>query len=419
MESKIYYPKSGAVQGKVNVIGSKSISQRAVWSAMLSEETSILNNLSNCDDVKAALNIAQKLGAKIEQRENQTTILGIQNYIDRKYHNLKLDCLESGFCLRSILPIAASNGSDIKVGGASSLFKRSIGREIELFSQYLDYSTTDYNYSIMSSLKPGKYFIESPDSSQLVSGLLYALPLLDADSILQISNPVSLPYLALTVDILRTFGINITTTDYKHYQIPGNQKYKAVELNIEGDYSAAAFFAVAAAISGSIELQNLNLNSKQGDLEIFQVLMSVGADIHYTDNSIIVSRSKLSSFNYDATNTPDLFPPLVALATQCEGISIIKGVHRLLEKESNRRDALVSQFRKLNAEIYFENDNMYIHGSKLYGAEVDSYNDHRIAMALSVAALRTEGTITLKNPSCITKSYPEFYNILETLVEDK
>ncbi len=415
MGSNQYIATNGRAHGTIDIIGSKSISQRAIWAATLANGTSEILNYSSCQDVNTLLDIIVKLGAEVETSPNKILITGITNYVDRDYNNLLVYCNESGFCLRSALPILAANGSYIMISGKQSLMTRNIGKEINEIGYCVNYINTEYKYSIVDALKPEILNFENPDSSQLISGLLYALPLLKYESIIKINNPVSMPYIKMTIDVLKSFNINIESKLSTEYYISGSQKYIPTKYIVEGDFSGAAFFAVAAAISGELELYNISITSIQGDKSILKILKSVGADVVSTENSIIIKRNKLLAFKYDATHTPDLFPPLIVLACNCDGISSIKGVNRLLEKESNRRDALITEFSKLGAKIKYMGDEMIIEGTLLSGAEVDSNNDHRIAMALAISALNSRGNVLINNADSVNKSYPDFYKQLELI----
>ncbi len=414
MTNNIYIAKPGKIKGRVDVIGSKSITQRVFLAAALASGRSEIHNPSFCDDSIAVLNIIQKLGADVRKEGNTVYVNGINNYNTKRYDDISLDCLESGFTLRSILPILAVNGSNFIVSGKDTLIRRHIGNEYQLLNDYIKYNTTEHTYSIHKKLDLSSIELINPDSSQMISGLLISLPLLNHDSTITIINPKSKPYIDLTVNILAKFGIQITGNNTV-YNISGKQEYIPKYIDIEGDMSGAAFFGVGAAISGILVLNNLKKNSKQGDKNIFDILSSAGARVDITDNIFTISSSKLKSFKYDATNTPDLFPPLVALAINCDGISEIKGIGRLSQKESNRKETLMSEFTKLGATIWCEGDSMFVKDSVLKAGIVDSHNDHRIAMALSVAALNAEGDVIINQADCVNKSYPGFYNILESV----
>lgn len=405
----------GIIDGTLSVIGSKSLTQRALWAAALSDGTSVIRNASVCDDAIAVANMIKQIGAEVTVDKNSYHVKGISGYKTRKYKDVTIDCKESGFCLRTSLAILSLNGSDFKITGKPSLMRRSIGNEIKCLHNVISYDSTENIYTMINSLKPGDYTIDSPESSQLISGLFYAFPLLEKESRITIKNPVSIPYLNMTINVLKAYNININKLSDTEYNISPLQRYKSIDFSIEGDMSGAAFFAVAGAIAGKIILKNLDRNSWQGDKKIFDVIAESGASIQYTDNNITIETSNLSNFKYDATDTPDLFPPLVALACNCDGVSEIKGVSRLAEKESNRRDALISEFSKLGAEIWYDKDTMYIKKSKLKSGTVESHNDHRIAMAISVAALKAEGDIYINDPDCVNKSYPNYYYILESI----
>ncbi len=415
MQNNVYVATPGRIEGSVDVIGSKSITQRALLASALAEGLSEIKNPSLCDDVLAVIDAIKLLGAEVVYSNNTLYINGVIDYNIKSYNNININCRESGFTLRSLLPILAANGSNFNIDGQESLINRAIGKEINVLEHCIEYNNTEKYYSITKKLQPGNFIIENPDSSQLISGFIMALPLLENDSVISIKNAVSIPYINLTINILKHYGIKIISNNNTEYIISSKQKYLNNNLTVEGDISGAAFFAVAGAISGKITLSNINMNSNQGDKAIFGILESCGAKVIYTNNSISIDSGYLQSFQYDASDTPDLFPPLVALACNCEGISEIQGANRLKEKESNRRDALISEFSKIGAKLWYKNDTMYIAHSEIKGTTVESHNDHRIAMALSIAALNSSADILIENANCVNKSYPNYYDILETI----
>ena len=252
-------------------------------------------------------------------------------------------------------------------------------------------------------------------SSQLLTGLLMALPLHNEDTELYVHNLKSKPYIDLTGNILNQFDIKINHRNYEWFYIEGNQKYSPVNADTEGDWSGAAFLVVAAAIAGNLKINKIDINSAQGDKAIVEVAKIAGAKLEYFDYGISVTKNNLQAFEYDATDTPDLFPPLVALAVYCKGKSVIHGVHRLKHKESNRALTLKTEFEKIGAKIIIEDNKMIIEGSKITGNKVSSHNDHRIAMALAIAGLQAEGEMIIEGSEAVAKSWPDFFEDLESI----
>ena len=266
---------------------------------------------------------------------------------------------------------------------------------------------------INGPLKGGRVKIDGSVSSQFLTGLLISLPVVAADSEINVENLKSKPYIDLTIEILKKFGIHIEHQDYHRFFILGGQKYRPAEFKIEGDFSGAAFLLVAGALYGRIGVTGLNLNSCQADRAILDLLKQSGAQIEFSSDEIRVANSDLRAFACDATHFPDLFPPLVALAAGCKGLSRITGAGRLLYKESDRAAVLKTEFGRLGIDIQIEGDTMLIPGSRIRGGLVEAHNDHRIAMALTVAGLGADQPVTIDGAECVAKSYPEFFNDLK------
>jgi 3-phosphoshikimate 1-carboxyvinyltransferase len=242
-----------------------------------------------------------------------------------------------------------------------------------------------------------------------------ALPLAEKDSEIKVKNLKSKPYIDMTIQILNLFGITIHNDDYKVFKVPGKQKYKSYNYTVESDWSGGAFLLVAGAINGDLSVTGLNPVSWQSDMAILKVLEQSGADIKIGQESIEIKKSKLKAFDFDSTESPDLFPPLVALASYCEGTSTIKGVSRLIHKESDRATALREEFGKMGINIVIKDDMMTITGGKPAGAHVESHDDHRIAMAVAVAALGASDRVFIHDSQCIAKSYPGFFDDMRHL----
>ena len=366
------------VSGKITPPSSKSMLQRSIAASYLSNtETTLIYN-STCDDSDVVFRIVKNL------KSDTVT---------------ELNFGESGLALRMFTPILALQDKKFKIITEGTLKGRPV-------------------IDIEKPLRGGIYDIDGSVSSQFLTGLLMALPLAKKDSVINVKDLKSKPYIDMTLEVLKSFGIEILNKNYEKFIIKGDQSYSAEKIVIENDWSSASNFIVAGAIAGSIEIHGLNFDSFQPDKNILDIVKTVGAKVKRKADSIIVSKNKLKSFIYNATDSPDLFPPLVVLASACDGKSRIKGALRLKYKESNRADVLVKEFRKLGVNISVSGDEMIIEGGNVIGGEIDSYNDHRIAMAGAIAGLISEKGVTIKNAECVNKSYRSFFKDLEEIMEN-
>ncbi len=401
------------VVGDVNAPPSKSMTQRAIAAALLTNGVTTVLNPSGCDDSLDALNMASLLGAEIQSEGKGLKIRG-----SGRPRGKTLNCGESGLAIRMFSPIAALNDEEITLTGKGSLIKRPMSMIEEALSQLGVKCSTREGFLpliVRGPLKAGKCEIDGSVSSQLLTGLLMALPILENDSEIHVKNLKSKPYIDMTLQVLDEFGITIQNNNYTLFKIKGNQKYIPTEFTIEGDWSGGALLLAAGAINGELTVCGLHPDSRQSDKAILTVLDLAGVKMSIKENSVRVVKSDMKAFNFDATESPDLFPPLVALAAYCNGTSIIKGVSRLVHKESNRASALKEEFHKMNIRVELSGDNMLITGGKVGSAVVDSHNDHRITMAASIAALGASGRITIRDYQCIAKSYPSFFDDLKQI----
>jgi 3-phosphoshikimate 1-carboxyvinyltransferase len=402
-----------SIKGTIKAPSSKSMTQRAIAAAVLSDGQSIIHNPSYCDDSLAAMSIAAGLGARMEPQADELRITG-----SAILKETKLNCGESGLAIRMFSPIAALYPVEITMVGAASLKKRPMSMIGEALNQLnAKCQSTDgfLPLTIQGPVKGGRCTIDGSVSSQLLTGLLMALPVATGDSEIVVNNLKSKPYIDMTLQILRTFGITVHNSDYKLFSIPGKQKYIPANYSVEGDWSGAAFLLVAGAINGHLTVTGLQKNSHQSDMGIINALLESSADIRIADNQVEVTKSdQLKAFDFDATHSPDLFPPLVALASYCKGVSNIKGVSRLVFKESNRAKTLQDEFGKMKIKVEIKDDVMSVTGGTPSAAHVESHDDHRIAMAVAVTALRADGRVTLKDSHCVAKSYPDFYKDLKS-----
>lgn len=410
------YVSAGSVKGIITPPSSKSYAQRAIALSLLAEGRSILRNIEFCKDTRSAVSCIEALGAKVEHLDDSTlAIVGGLNPTSNTLH-----VGESGLATRLFTPIASLCHRPLTIQGEGTLLYRPMEMMIEPL-RGLGVTVRDGGgylpIEVQGPIHGGEITVDGSVSSQFITGLLLALPLAEQDTTLHVTKAVSTPYIDMTIDTARRFGVEIMHNegDYTEFFIEGGQKYEAVDIEIEGDWSGAATMLVAGAIAGEVTVKNISTLSKQADTAICRALERAGAGIIIEQNAITVSKRELRAFEFDATNAPDLFPALAALAAAAEGESVIYGVHRLEHKECNRAEAIVREYEKLGIEARIEDDALKIVGGEIGSAEVDSHNDHRMAMSLAVSALRSEGGVTIRNAECVAKSYPDFFTVIDRL----
>lgn len=404
--------------GTIAAPASKSAMQRACAAALIRKGETILHHPGTSNDDKAALNIIQQLGATVIERDNDIVIKsnGVQPVSDT------IDCHESGLSIRMFTSIAALSNQPITVVGSGSLAKRPMNFFDDVLPQLGVYCKSHNGYlplAIKGPLQPKNITVDGSLSSQYLTGLLMAYAAADAkDVTITVTNLNSRPYVDLTLQILRSFSLKVPHNNYESFYFDTSVTNHSTTINytVEGDWSNAAFLLVAGAIAGDISILGMDMHSVQGDKAIMEVLKKANASFTVTNNAIAIQQSALQAFDFDATDCPDLFPPLVALAAYGNGTSTIKGVHRLTHKESNRAATLQEEFGKLNVPISFEDDKMIITGGNvLKGAAVSSCNDHRIAMATAIAALKADSEVIINDAQAVNKSYPNFWKDVEKL----
>ncbi len=409
----IYKSKiSGSIKGP----SSKSEMQRAVAAALLAEGRTTIVNPSDCEDSLSSLDMIKRLGAEVKEDADFIEIDGGFNV-----KNSTIDCGESGTSARMFTPIVSLSGSEITLTGHGSLLKRPVSL-IEDSLRHLGMEISSNNsmlpVRVSSRIRGGETTIDAGLSSQFLTGLLMALPCAENDSIVHVNNLKSRQYIDITIKILKYFNIEIVNDDYRNFTIRGNQKFSPCKVEIEGDWSGAAFLLCAGAIAGDVTVMGLQNNSVQPDRAFMDALIMAGADVTVEGSSIRVKNSELNAFDFDATDCPDLFPPLAALAMFCEGETRLKGTHRLTHKESNRALTIKEEFEKLNGRVLLEGDYMIISGSELTGNTIDPHKDHRIAMACSVAGLKCSSPVVITDSECVNKSYSTFFEDMAKLGAD-
>jgi 3-phosphoshikimate 1-carboxyvinyltransferase len=396
------------IRGTTDAPSSKSAMQRAVAASLLASGTSHLTNISDSDDAVASIGIAEVLGASIYKVEDGLLITGGFNPVD----NI-IDCGEAGLSARLFSPLAALHDMEITITGKGSLLKRPVGMMESTLAELGVIVKTKNGFlpiKVKGPLKGGTATVDGSVSSQFLSGLLMALPVAKDNSVLIVKDLKSKPYIDLTIGILNRFGINLENEDYKTFVIKGNQKYKSTDYYVESDWSGAAFLLVLGALSGEVRVSGLDNKSVQADRMIIEGLVRAGADLVIKNGIVIVRKSNLKGFEFNVSECPDLAPPLVALASRCEGTTVLSGTERLRSKESDRGGTLAQEFNKLGVKVVNKNSSLEITGTKnMKGTEVSSHNDHRIAMALAVAATTSSGQTVIDGAECIDKSYPGFY----------
>ena len=396
----------GRVKGTLTPPCSKSYAQRALAAALLSEEVSVLRNLEFCDDTRSALRCIEALGARVRQAD--PTTLSIEGGLAPRVSRLNVG--ESGLATRLFTPLASL---------CSSLLRRPMGMMLDPLRR-LGVRVRDNDgflpIEVCGPIRGGEVEVDGSVSSQFITGLLLALPKAKQDTTLRVQGAVSTPYLDMTLDTAARFGVEISQRDYEEFYIPGRQHYRSTYFSIEGDWSAAAMLLVAGATAGEITVRNVSMLSKQADTAICTALVRAGAAVINEPESVTVQHRPLHAFEFDATNCPDLFPALAALAAAADGVSELRGTSRLEYKECNRAEAIRDEYAKLGIEVdTSEEDLMRIRGGQVHGARTRSHGDHRMAMSLAVAALRSDGEITIEGAESVAKSYPGFFEDLELI----
>lgn len=403
------------ISGNIVVPASKSDAQRAVLCAALAEGTSRLTGIGKSDDELAMLRAIAQMGAEIVPiSDTVIEITGIKSLPE----GLHLSAGESGLGLRLLTCVASGFDREVSLTGNGSLLARPMNFFDAVLPRFGVQVSTNNGFlpiKVHGPLRGTDLEVDGSLSSQFISGLLMALPGSPEPSSLEVIDMKSGPYIQMTIHTLGQFGIVIENEDNR-FIIPGKQQYRPAHYSIESDWSSASYWLVAAAIGHPVSVSGLNLRSLQADKSLLKVLIAAGCRISTEEDLIRVDGSELRAFECDATDCPDLFPALVVLAAKCEGVSIIRGVNRLIHKESNRGIALQTEFGKMGLKIDLDDDLMVIHGSgKLLGAEVDSHHDHRIAMSLGIAGSIANGDTVLTNADAISKSYPDFWEHFNSL----
>ena len=410
------------LKGSVKIPPSKSMAHRAIICAALSDGICRIDNIDYSDDIIATINAMNSLGATIEKYDDYIEVVGIYKNINKIKENRIIDCNESGSTLRFLVPISLLFKGSNKFIGKGNLGKRPLTTYYNIFNnQGIKYSYEENNLNLVvdGELKPGVFEVEGNISSQFITGLLFALPLLNGDSKITITKEMeSKGYIDLTLKAISDFGIEIINNNYSEFIIRGNQKYNARNYRVEGDYSQAAFFLCADGLGNNVLCRDLDLNSLQGDKEIIDILERM--NVVFNANEIGLSgevSGELISTVIDGSQCPDIIPVLSAVSALSKGTTEIINAGRLRIKECDRLSAVTSELKKLGAQIIEKEDGLVITGvEKLQGGvEVWSHKDHRIAMTLAIASTMCKKPIIIKDYECVAKSYPSFFEDFKAL----
>lgn len=400
----------------INIPPSKSMAHRAIIAASLSEGVSNITNINYSKDILATISCMRKLGAIIEESKDNLVIKGI-NVLNIK-DNEVVDCNESGSTLRFLIPIFALSNKEVIFTGSKRLLERPLNVYKEIFDkQGLLFEYKEDGLHIKGPLRSDDFIIDGSVSSQFITGLLYALPLLKEDSTLTIVEPYeSESYINLTVEALNKYGINLDRESNLVYKIKGNQNYTSNDYFVEGDFSQMSFFSALGQINNTLAISGLKVNSKQGDKAIIDIIKDMNG--HIDEGSIYVSSpSDLKGTTIDLKDCPDLGPILMALATQAQGKTHIINAGRLRIKESDRILAMETELKKLGCDISSSETEVFVKGKTDIRGDVTLYghNDHRIVMALSILSTIARHNVVIEGAQAITKSYPNFFNDLRKL----
>lgn len=447
MRRKLYttepYRRSG-----LKMPASKSFAQRAIIAAALADGTSRLAGYTPCDDSEAALEVAGAIGAGVRRDGDVLEITGIGAAVadDCRPLNLKdLNVGESGLLARLMIPLCSVlNSEPVVIDGRGTLLKRPLAGAVNIMAAFgvilSNLSRSGKEIKVPVGVKghiiPGTADVSGKDGSQLVSGLMMALPLCGKPSTVYVGEPKSIPYMYITQDVLGKFGIRLTcemegdaemlaAQDWSYctgmnFRIPGGQRYKAADFRIEADWSSAANFLVAGALFGGVDISGLDTSSLQADITVMDILVDAGAvlSIGDEDGSVSVRKAPLEAFSADLNHCPDLFPIISVLAAFCAGTSRLSGIGRLAGKESDRAGAIIEMLGAMGVGCRIEEDDLVVEGEQfasrilggrlLKGGRFRSHGDHRMVMALAVASLGADSPVEIDDTSCVAKSFPGF-----------
>ena len=409
---------SRTVGGNIGAPPSKSMAHRAVLCAALAKGTSHLHHLAFSKDISATLGAAGRLCARVTTGENDAVVEGLGRFLPV---DAPVDCCESGSTLRFLIPLASLTGQEVTFTGRGRLMERPQSVYKTLYQQQgLRFEQGADRLTVEGALTPGEYELAGNVSSQFISGLLFALPLLSGDSTLHLIPPVeSRSYIDMTRAVQAAFGVQSRWLDENTLALPGNQRYHPCDYAVEGDYSQAAFPAVLGAVCGGVTITGLAPETLQGDAVILDILRRCGAQFTREGDAVTFAKAPLHGVDIDLADCPDLGPVLMVLGLLCEGTTIICNAERLRLKESDRIAAMEAELRACGGVLESEGGTITVHGcaDKLHApaGTLHGHNDHRVVMSLAVLALSTGLALTVDDAEAITKSWPNFFDAIKPL----
>lgn len=423
----IVHIKPGKAEGTLTANASKSAMQRACAAALLKQGSTVIRNPGNSNDDEAALAIIKEMGAVVEPGigNNSIRISGSQALFAAS-EKKQIHCGESGLSIRMFTPIAALANDTVTINGEGSLTVRPMHFFEEVLPQLgVEVRTKDGKVpmQVKGPLVPKDIVVDGSLSSQFLTGLLMAYAAVNASDVtITVKDLKSKPYVDLTLQVMKQFGLKTPENhNYERFVFSeqSNDSMASKDIyTVEGDWSGAAFLLVAGAVSKHVRVEGIFNTSRQADKKIVDAILDAGATVKVEDAAVEVSRHTLEAFTFDATDCPDLFPPLVALAANCKGITQIRGLRRLKHKESDRGVTLQEEFAKLGVRVDLNDDMMLVHGSgriEVKNFTLNSHHDHRIAMAVAVAAINADFPVSIRNADAVNKSYPDFWKHLSAL----
>lgn len=419
MDAKLYVSHIG---GSIAVPPSKSAAHRAVLSAALATGTSHIHNIEYSDDIRATIDAVAQLGAKITREEDSLTVQGCGDGFATVTR--PVFCKESGSTLRFLIPVFSLTAQKIRFTGAPRLFARPQEIYRALFEkQHLRFEQGPEGITIFGRLLPGIFTLPGDVSSQFISGILFAAPLLESDSTIQVLPPFeSKSYVGLTIDALSRFGVRVEESPGPEgktiFKVAAPQHYRPCDLSVEGDYSQAAFPAVLGCLTGGVTVTGLRPESRQGDKVILDILRRCGAKFSAeADGTLRFERSLLHGVEIDLSDCPDLGPILIAMGCFCSGTTVIRNAGRLRIKESDRIEAMRCELAKMGGRVSAAGDTVTIDGCALHAPSepLEGHNDHRIVMSLAVAALGAGLPAEIRGAQAVAKSWPGFFDAMKKL----
>ena len=410
--------RARAVAGRIAAPPSKSMAHRAVLCAALAKGTSHLHHLAFSKDISATLGAAARLCARVTTGENDAVVEGLGRFLPV---DAPVDCCESGSTLRFLIPLAGLTGQEVTFTGRGRLMERPQSVYKTLYQQQgLRFEQGADRLTVEGALTPGEYELAGNVSSQFISGLLFALPLLDGDSTLHLIPPVeSRSYIDMTRAVQASFGVTSRWLDGNTLALPGRQHYHPCDHAVEGDYSQAAFPAVLGAVCGGVTVTGLSPDTLQGDAVILDLLRRCGAQFTREGDTVTFAKAPLHGVDIDLADCPDLGPVLMVLGLLCEGTTVIRNAERLRLKESDRIAAMEAELRACGGVLESAGGTITVQGcaDHLHAPEapLHGHNDHRVVMSLAVLALCTGLPLTVDDAEAIQKSWPHFFTAIRPL----